>query len=270
MSIVTKVRRWYNQLPHAGSPVGDQVRDAFIANFYATVGGEGLVRLLWLPKIGNTTTTTSEERNASIFTYDATIAARISRLGSGVAVDFDGTDDEADTPSSTAFNFGTGLTDEPFSVIAVCIPDVNNAAMTLLGKLSSATAEQWEFGLNASGHPVLTLTDESASATLTGTHAVAAGTAAVLLASSYNGTRASVGIKIYKNGLVVATTAGGTGTYVAMEKLTPLVHLGARYTTKEQFFNGKLALVALVAAELDADQHFALKALVNSFFDLTL
>ena len=271
MSIIAKTRRWFNRLPLAGSPVGDQVRDDFISKLHTICGDGDFVRLLWLPKKGDTTTTTSEEKDSRVFTYDATIAARISNLGSGVSVDFDGTDDEADVPDNDDFTFGDSLSDKPFSVVVLCKPDVNNALMTLLAKSNSATAEEWELFLDASGHLNFALLDESATATLEARYAAAVGTDWVLLGGTYNGIGGIGGLAVYTNGVSRAVTNDSSGTYVAMENTAALVHLGARYTTKERFFNGPKALVLLAAGkELTQDEMYQITKAVNAFFDLAL
>lgn len=249
------------------TPAGDQKLNEFIHNILHICGD---VRRLWIPKTGDTTTTTDSSLYGVTWTYDATVAARFQQLGSGWQLDFDGTDDEADTPDTGNQSFGDGANDAPLSIAVLCTPDVNNAAMTLLAKENSSSAEEWNFGLNASGHLVLTLTDESATATLLGTYATAVGTAATLLGSSYDGSKAATGISNYKDGDAVTTAAGGSGTYIAMENTAALVHLGARYTTKAQFFNGKIAFAVLTAKFLTDEDHFALKELVNGYYDLTL
>ena len=62
-------------------------------------------------------------------------------LSHGSALDFDGTDDEADAPDTATLSFGDGAVDQPLSIVVLCKPDANNALMTLVGKLGSATLE---------------------------------------------------------------------------------------------------------------------------------
>ena len=268
-----------SQLPHIGSPGvsgilanpgtqgGEQALDEFRKSILAISGD---VRLLWLPKITDTTTTTDSSLNARTFTYDATIATRRTALGSGVTVDFDGTDDEADVPDADNLSFGNSTVDEALSIVMLCKPDANNAAYSLLAKENSSSAEECNFGLNSSGHLVTTLTDESATATIIGTYATPVGTSWILLGSTYDGSRAATGISNYANGAAVTTAASGAGTYVAMENTAALVHLGARYTTKAQFFNGNIAFAVLVAGALNQHQHWAIKTAVKGVFDLAL
>ena len=253
-------------LPVAGTPAGDQNRDAFYVALLGIIGYDA--RLIWTPETNETTTSTDRSLNERVITYDATVAARYSPLGSMWQIDFDGTDDEADTPDAAALSFGNSVTDEPFSVGVLCTPDVNNAAMTLIAKENASTAEEWNLRLNASGHLVLTLTDESASGTIVGTFATAVGTAVTLLGAGYDGTGANTGIQLYKNGAKVTTARSAAGSYVAMEDTTALVHLFARYTTKEEFFNGKGALSFITPRYLDDSAWWELKRLVNAYHDV--
>lgn len=256
-----------HKLAIPGTPAGNAARQAFISDLHAICGD---IRFLWLPLSTDGLTTASAWRDARVWTYDATIAARIATLGSLVTVDFDGTDDEADTPDTADTSPGDASVDAPFSLIVLCKPDVNNAAMTLLAKEASATAEEWNFGLNASGHLVVTLTDESASATLTGTYATAVGTVRTLLGMSYTGSGVNSGITNYKDGVAQTTAAGGAGTYVAMENTAALMHLGARYATKERFFNGYIDFALCCFGALSADKHFAIKEALNAMGGLSL
>ena len=45
---------------------------------------------------------------------------------------------------------------------------------------------------------------------------------------------------------------------------------GQRYTTKERYFDGSIALIALTAKALGQDDVWALRELVNSYFGLSL
>lgn len=257
-----------SRFPRAGSPTGDQKRDEFIATILRICGP---VELLWLPALSDTTTTTERSRNARVVTYDATIAARIGTLGSGVSVDFDGTDDEADVPDADALSFGDGARDSPLSIIVLCKPDANNALMSLLAKASSATVgEEYQFFLDASGHLNFQLQDESADTYLEARYAAAVGTSWTLLGGTYDGTGGIFGLALFTDGLTRAITNDSSGTYVAMENGAALVHLGARYTTKEQFFNGRIALAILCGKALTRDEMWELKNGVNAFCDLAL
>ena len=257
---------------HQGSRsrTGGQVDLQFVHDLLAVLGD---CRLLWLPNLTDTTTSTDRSRHGGTVTWSESLAAYDTpraRLGSGVAVAFNGTDEEGDVPDADRYSFGDGLADSPFSVLALVKPDANDALMTIVGKLSSATAEEWELGLSASGHPQLIMTDESASASLAGRDAVAVGTDWVLLGGTYDGARAASGVRIYKDAANRTLTDDSSGTYTAMENTAALVHVGARYDTKERFLDGSIALVAVTAKELGASDMWAVKELVNSYFGLSL
>ena len=164
---------------------GDQKRNEFLHDLEHILGDP---RLIWLPNPTNVNPSvdTDASRHAAAISHNENVVtSRRTRLGtgSGYQVEFDGTDDEADTPDNDRFSFGDGAVDLPFSVVALINPDVNNAAMSILAKENSGTAQEWRLDLTASGHPQLQLTDESASAVLNRRDATAIGTSDVLLAA---------------------------------------------------------------------------------------
>lgn len=259
-----------NTYTQASSGAGSQADDQFVHDLLAILGD---CRLLWLPNLTDTTTSTDRSRHAATITWSESLAsfdATRTKLGAGVAVTFNGTDEEGDVPDADRYSFGDGASDSPFSVIALVSPNVNDAAMSLAAKENAASAEEWGFELNASGHAVARLTDESASGTLTATYATPVGTSDVLLGFSYDGSKANTGLRVYVDGANQSITRGSSGSYVAMENTAALVHLGARYATKQQFFDGPIALVAVTAMELSPDEMWAIKALCNGYFGLDL
>ncbi len=260
------VKSPWSRVPYPGTAAADQLRDKFIADLMVIMGD---TRLLWLPKLTDTTTATESSRNADVITWDATVASRLSALGSGVAQDFNGTDGEGDTPDSDIHSFGDGARDRPFGVVVLCKPDVNESAF-VFAKENSTSIEEWRVDFNGSGHPQLVLTDESATATIRIRYATIIGTDWVLLSCTSDGSRSSAGLNIYTDGVRRAVTVEDAGSYIAMENTAALVHIGAHYTTKAGFFNGKIALAAVCAKELSAEDNWAIKALVNAYFQLSL
>jgi len=254
-----------HKLSPPGTAAGDQKRDEFLRYLH-----EVWETLLVLPKKSDTTTLTETSRNAATVTADATVASRIAALGSGVSVDFDGTDDEADTPDAARLSFGDGAADSPFSLMALIKPDVNDANDVIIAKENSATAEEWRLELTSSGHPQLVLSDESATASIGRRDATAIGTDWVLLQATYDGSRSAVGIRVYVNAARVDDTDASAGTYVAMENTAALVHFASRYTTKALFFDGRVALWAISPTQVSVERLWADKAAINAFFDLSL
>lgn len=256
---------YVNVVPVWSIPSAD--RNEFIAKILNICGQ---TEIFFLPTLTETTTSTEVSRNARVFTYDATIATRLSLLGKGAAVDFNGTTGEADTPDADALSFGNSAVDNPHSVLVLCKPDGNAALMTLFAKAASAADQEWELFLDASGHLNYQLQDESVDTYLEARYAAAVGTAWTLLGATYDGSQGIGGIKIYTNGVSRAVTNDSSGAYVALENGAGLVHLGARFTIKEQFFDGKIAMALLPAKALSPDEMHEIKTLVNSYFDLAL
>ena len=257
---------------HQGSRsrTGDQVDRHFVHDLLAVLGD---CRLLWLPNLTDATTSTERSRHAGTITWSESLASwdtARARLGSGIAVAFNGTDEEGDLPDADRFSFGDGSSDQGFSVGMLIKPDVNNVTMRLLAKQNSPTAEEWVVGLDSLGQPFFQLTDESASATLERSRTTPIGTDWVLLVCTYDGSGAEAGVRIYVDAARVDDTAGSAGSYTAMENTAALVHLGARYAAKQNFFDGSIAVAFITAKVLGTDEVWAVKELANSYFGLSL
>lgn len=259
--------------PRAGSLLADQQRDAFEAKFLDICGD---TRLLYLPRGTETTTSTDRSRNARTFTYDATVAARYATLGSGVSVDYDGSANEADVPDAGNLSFGDGAVDQPFSVVVLANVDDTAALQMLLSKYditTGSTKKEWRLQVDSLDRLAFYLEDDSASALIG--RVDSAGTVQgswALFVATYDGSAASTGIRLYQNGALVDDADDNSGSYVAMENTASLVRLGFSQgaAAGANFFNGRMALAALVAKEISQDANWAIKSLVNSFFDLEL
>jgi hypothetical protein len=226
--MTTAPRTDYTQSPmHQGTRqrTGDQVDQQFIHDLLTVLGD---CRLLWLPNLTDTTTSTERSRHAAAITWSESMVAfdaTRARLGAGVVVIFNGTDEEGDTPDADRLSFGDGAVEQPFSVVALIKPDVNNATMTIASKQNSATAEEWELYLNSSGRPSFNLRDESASANLGRQDATAFGTSWGLAIGTYDGGGSEPGIRVYKDAARVDDTSFSSGSYTAMENTAALVNI---------------------------------------------
>ena len=267
------LRKWYQDLALEGTVVGDQKRNEFLNDLESVLGD---VRSIWLPGRLNTTTTTDASRFAYAWTYDATIATRFAVLGSGASVDFNGTTQEADTPDNDRYSFGNSAVDQPFSIVALVNPDTVNAVRTIVAKWDETTAtplREWWFYMDATGFPSLELWDESADGQIGREDQIALTASTwVLLGATYDGSSANTGIQLYKNASRVDDTNVSSGTYTAMENSATLptlaFHIGAAAT--EEFWDGRMGLVALTAKVLSVDEWWEIKELCNGFFDLSL
>lgn len=262
-------------LPLPGHKLATAHRNAFIAGLHGdfNLSGDDM-RFLFMPAAGDTLTSTSLDRDKRTLTWNDDTAAntRHSQLGMGLAQDFEGTVDEGDTSDVDDLSFGDGVVDSPFSVLLlVKADDPTNGTTNLIAKSSSASAQEWEIDLrNTGGEFRMGLYDESASARIEVLSPSSIGTNWTVLVFTYDGTGALPGMAIYVDGLKVAHTTDISGTYIAMENTAGILTIGARFSTKAQFFNGKMALVLVAARQFQPDEIWAATQRVNSFFDLSL
>ncbi len=235
----------------------------------------GDVRALWLPEKSGANLT-DFSRNARVLTWSEDVSSfdtAPAELGSGYAVKFNGTDEEGDAPDVDDLSFGDGSIDQPFSLFALVNPTDATSSVILSKFDTTAPQEEWLFELDGSDRPRFALYDYSATARIGRLDATALTQSAwSLLVATYDGTRASTGIRIYVNGARVDDTDDNSGTYVAMENGVEAVAVGYRQAAgvKENYFDGKLALAGIVAKQLSADEVWSLKDAVNGYFGLTL
>ena len=263
----------FSRVPPPGTPAGDERRDQFYHDLLAILGP---TQLLWTPETGDTTTSTSRDRYGVTITYDATVASRFSPLGSLWALDFDGTDDEADTPDLARFTFGDGGVDQPFSIVALVNSDDISALRVILAKWDDTTSsdvQEWILYIDENGSPTFLISDQSTLGVLgrSDATAITVGTW-YLLVATYDGIASSTSIRIYLNAVRVDDTSNNSGSYAAMENTAQEVQLGF-YTGASgpaSFWNGKLAFVALTGKALSPDENHVIKELINAVADLSL
>lgn len=245
-------------------------RAQFRSRLIQAMGGD--VRFLWMPKANDATIITSEETSIGrIGTPDATVAARLSKLGLGYQQSFNGTDQYISYPDTADMSFNTaGTTDLPVSFIALANVTDTAAQRTLISKFNNTTGNEWTFDVLGTNDCLrLLLADSSAAA-----FAIRTADAAVtqgswhLFAATYDGTggaTAANGIALYQDGVAVASTATNNASYVAMENLAGAVEIGSLGVHTLNFMSGSLALVA-VANVGAALKMVAITRLVQRYF----
>lgn len=233
----------------------------------------GDTRLLWVPNLTDTTTSTSLDRNARTITWDATIASQLTVQASGVSVSFNGTSDEADMPDTANLSFGDSVVDEPFSIIAWVNQTATTGIKAIFSKFDTTGAlREYQLVLDAAEKLRFRLYDESTDGYIGRLYNTALAAGGILfVAATYNGNAASSGIKLYSAAAAIDDTDDNSGTYVAMENS---VTVGRLYSsgsgTPVEFFSGTGFCTVVVAKELTRDELWALKALGNAYYDLTL
>ncbi len=254
-----------------------QHRYNFISALHKIVGHERM-RLLWLPKGTDTTTTTSADRYARTITYDATITARLSALGLGYAVSFNGTSQYGSTPDVDVLSFGDGLNDQAFSILALInITDTAGGRYILAKNATTTGATQQEYMLyvGSTDLAVFLLYDDSAGTAYVGRQKATAVTQStwILLSATYDGTRNPTGCALYENTTRIDGTSLAAGTYIAMENKTCPVYLGAVVGTAGTaggFFAGSMAMIALIQGQVQPDDLWGITNLCNWYFNLSL
>ena len=191
-------------------------------------------------------------------------------------VDFDGVDDEADSPDAAYWSRGNGSTDSAFSVGAwVNMTDATSS--TILSKIhAGGNTREWEFMFDGSDQLKLRFYDESVSGNPDIFTAASAATSQgvwAFVVATYNGDETPSGINLYEGGALVASNDTDDVNYVAMEDLGGTVKLGFINTTPGNLFDGKMAGGPFgpffVQAELNAAQVKRLFTLGRAALGLT-
>ncbi len=234
------------------------------------IAGTG-ARALYMPSGGEGTTAVDGAVSTRVWTHGTVLGTRISKLGKGFALSFNGTTDYISAPDAADLSFGTGAADTVFSGFVVANVTDTAAARVFFSKSNAANAE-YLFNVSAADLSNIFLQDNSAAV-----NALRASDAAVTQASwttqgfSYDatgGATAANGITIYQNGTAFASTATNNAAYVAMEDLAAVLEIGSVTAHTASFFAGSIALVLITAANLSAGQHFQLNQLSRRFFGI--
>ena len=243
-----------------------QARRRFINNALDAAGRSN-VRALWTPGPTEGLTVADGAVASRVWTHATTPTGRLSRLGRGYALAFNGTTDFLTCPDATDLSFGDGATDTPFSVFALANVTDTAAARAFLAKNG-----EWAFSINAADKLQLQLVDLSVPAvpsrlqdtatTRQGTWATYSGT----YSKATGGATAGNDCTLYENGVLVPSTATNDPAYVAMENGTAVGTLGALNAGASAWVVGSLALILLVAANAPAAVHAQLTQAVRSYF----
>lgn len=240
----------------------------------------GDARLLWVANATDTTTSTDKSRNERTITWSESLGSfdtPPATLGNGVIVNFNGSDEEGDTPDVDALSFGDGANDEAFSILCLFRAETV-ASATLVAKRDQTTGDtEQEYALytDSNGDLTFSLWDDSASDANIGRKRDTALTADkwYLAVVTYDGSRSISGVKVYLNGAQVDDANVTSGTYVAMENLDAAVSIAHWLDTSgaaSELFDGDMAIVAVCAKEITIDEQWAIKVLLADFYGETL
>lgn len=178
-----------------------------------------------------------------------------------VVYTFNGVDEWLSTPHHADFNFGSGVVDSAFSVVAVATPLVSVNPSYFLAKFNIQAAQrEWHFQVDENGWPGLLLWDNSVPAWIGREYNVDVRGARHVFIVTYNGSGVAGGIKVYMDGVQVDNFDPSFGAYVAMESLGAVVSVGY-YTNaagnKDGLLKGEGSWFGITGKELSADEVWA-------------
>lgn len=245
------------------------LREDFVGKLLLFTGD---TRMIWSPKVTDTTSSTEVSLNGRAVTHGATLAGRLSALGLGYAASFNGSTDYSQLADNADFTHGDSATDTAFSVVALI--NVNNTATakTILSK-DTTNEREYRFYVQSDETLRVEMTDNSVPTSPTRTSNAAITTGAWTVVSfGYSGGGGATNmnnVNIIVNGTAVASTAANSGTYVAMENKAAALQIGARTAGAADFFDGSIALVIECAKFLSLSEQWALSRLIRSYFGLS-
>ena len=180
--------------------------------------------------------------------------------GMGWSIDFDGTDDYVNLGDHNDLSFGDSTNDEAVTFFGV-LEILNGAARTIISKWDPTTGtplREFYIRITAANKLLLNQLDESVvkggyretdAAIPTGWYSW------VITSPGDGGATAMNNVKIYLNGLLVASTATNDASYVAMENLSCSCYIGAQKGTDgvpASFNDGDQTLIGIDGSEWSA------------------
>ena len=230
---------------------------------------------LWASKSGDTNTSTTDDTNARTITWDADVSGRITAQGTNSIQTFDGIANRGSAPDTLSLSFGNGVTDLPFSLVALVNVTDTAVARTIIAKWDNGAGEtEWDLAITAADKLTLLLRDKSAAVNTSRlSDAVITQGALHVLASTYDGTggaTAADGMVLYQDRAVIASTPTNDAAYVAMENLTAPATVGSLDVATGQFFQGSQGFVRIDTVALTLAQINEICDLANAYYGLSL
>lgn len=181
--------------------------------------------------------------------------------GAGWALDFDGIDDYVDLGDHNDFSFGDGTNDEAvtlFGVIKIIASSSNQQVISKQDYTTGSELREWGVQLDSGELLLLNQFDESAnvvchrrtdSSISVGWHSY------VITSPGDGGATAMNNVKIYIDGVLVASTASNDASYVAMENTATPARIGmieGIAGTPGYLYQGNNALTGIDGSEWSA------------------
>lgn len=166
----------------------------------------------------------------------------------GKSVDFQGSDDGFTVADNDDFSFTDGSnTDKPFSLSMWIKQDISGTSNTanglLIGKCTTSTTKEYKLFLHY-GQLMFDIQDNTDT-----NYKRVTGPAQTVnnphntwyhIVATYNGNENHTGMKLYRDGLQLSTSAGQGGTYVGMPNTNSVVAIGHRLDNASYDFDGHM------------------------------
>ncbi len=232
-------------------PLGDHIHGALTGSTLTTIGEQQV------------TVTASEAWNA----WDVPAGRFVGILP---YLDFNGTDEEADTPDIPYFTFSNNTLDTPLTIGVSINISATAAIQTILAKWATGNRE-WRFQVISNETLTAVFFDDNANETATRISDAALTLGqwilVVMTYSGLSGASAMDEVALYEDGAVIASTATNNASYVAMQGGTAAPQLGRRQAAN--FFAGKMAIPFIIPRELTADNIAMLDHIIRGAAGLT-
>ncbi len=157
----------------------------------------------------------------------------------GASYWFDGVNDKIVISDDDALSFGDGTNDTQLSIMSrIVMNDATNFIVAC--KREGAANQEYIFRIDISDKLSLLCQDDSESATISTTSDVGITVCEnkeLFVAATYDGSGSGSGMVLYVNGKVIASTAGSSGAYTAMENEGASLYFG--HNGNVTYANGK-------------------------------
>ena len=165
-------------------------------------------------------------------------------MSKGTVYRFDGVDDKILPPDSADLSFGNSVADTPFAIHAKL--HLNDATNQYIFSKGTGDNREYAFLFNSADKLAILLYDDTFGNNITmvsdATFTAYEGSE-IDVSCIYDGSGTATGLSLYANGLPVAATAGGAGTYVAMHNQAGGGAIGTNFSDGTIFANFEIGLV---------------------------
>lgn len=204
----------------------------------------------------------SFNKASNTLTAKLTNGAYFKNMQRGQSLFLDGVNDYVDIGDNDNLTFSNGASDYPFTISAwIYILNTNATSFRLCSKTSlpGLTGNEYLCGTTGANPGLYTLVIYSGGNTGSNIQISSTTSAAsdvgkwVFITFTYNGSSSSSGMKMYRNGIQLATSVSTSGTYVAMTNTTSSFNIGRVFPSSgTTYASGNIQYFKIYKRELSA------------------